>query len=124
MKGFVLMLLMITCLLALSAGSSFACGIKHDISITETKHTSQKKANCQTSDHKKSSTNRKKCGHSCDGSGCSCAHSPSVFALKTNLSALLQKPVFTLNQVNAWFFKESSPLPVYLSLWMPPNINW
>jgi hypothetical protein len=123
MKGLVLMLLMMTCLLVLPVGASYACGSKHKISKTEIKHTGNKKVYCNASDHPKSGSKKKMCGHSCDGSGCSCAHGSSVFALKTLPALLIQKTVFILSQANSWFFKESSPKPVYLSLWMPPNIS-
>lgn len=123
MKEFVLLLLMMTCLLVLPAGNSYACGSKHKISKTEIKHSSHKKDFCVTSDHQKSGAKKKMCGHNCDGSGCSCVHGSSVFALKTHQVALICKNVFVISQANSWFFKESTPKPVYLSLWMPPNIN-
>lgn len=123
MKYFVLFLLMMTCLLVLPVGNSYACGSKHKISKTEIKHSSHKKDFCVTSDHQKPGAKKKMCGHSCDGSGCNCAHGSSVFALKTHPGILIEKPVFTISQANSWFFKESAPQPVYLSLWMPPNIS-
>lgn len=123
MKGFVLMLLIMTHLLALSASNSYACGSKHKISKTEIKHTGNKKVYCNASDHQRSGSKKKMCGHNCDGSGCSCAHGSSVFALKTHQVALISKNVFVISQANSWFFKESTPKPVYLSLWMPPNIS-
>jgi hypothetical protein len=123
MKGFVLMLLMMNYLLALPVGNSYACGSKHKISKTGIKHTGNKKVYCNASDHPKSGSKKKMCGHSCDGSGCSCAHGSSVFALKTIPAILIQKTVFIVSQANSWFFKESTPKPVYLSLWMPPNIS-
>lgn len=112
-----------TFLLVLPAGNSYACGSKHKISKTEIKPITPKKAYCTASDHQKSGSKKKMCGHSCDGSGCTCAHGSSVFALKTHGAVLLQKPVFIIAQANSWFFKESTPKPVYLSLWMPPNIS-
>lgn len=123
MKGFVLMLLTTSYLLVLPVGSSYACGSKHKISKTEIKYSGNIKGYCRVSDHQKSGSKKKMCGHTCDGSGCSCAHGSSVFALKTHQVALISKNVFVTSQANAWFFKESTPKPVYLSLWMPPNIN-
>lgn len=123
MKGFVFLWLIMTCLLVLPVTSSYACGSKHKLSKTEIKHTSQKNAYCRAAGHQTSGSKKKMCGHSCDGSGCSCAHGSSAFAIKTHPAHLIQKPVFFLSQVSSWFFNESTPQPVYLSLWMPPNIN-
>lgn len=123
MKEFVLMSLMITCLLVLPTGFSYACGNKHTISKTKIKDRSHKKICCSASYHQKSGSKKKMCGHSCDGSECSCAHGSSVFALKTHHAPLVSKNVFVISRSNSWFFKESTPQPVYLSLWMPPNIN-
>ena len=100
MKGFVLMLLIMNHLLALSVGNSYACGSKHKISKTEIKHTGNKTVYCNASDHQKSGSKKKMCGHTCDGSGCSCAHGSSVFALKTHQVALISKNVFVISQAN------------------------
>lgn len=124
MKGYVFTLLTLTCLLVLPAGNSYACGKKHIPHQKEIKYTYNKKI-CfgGSDDYQTHCGKKKKCGHSCNGCGCDCAHSSSMFALKTHQTGLLQKPVFLINQTRSWFFKESAPKPVYLSLWMPPNIN-
>jgi hypothetical protein len=122
MKGFVLTLLMITYLLVLPVGASYACGSKHNISKIEIKDFSHKKVYCSISDHQKSGT-KKTCGHTCDGSGCRCVHGSSMFALKVHMGELVRKTFFTVSKANTWLFKESTPQPVYLSLWMPPNIS-
>ena len=123
MRGFIFLLLAITCLLVLPVGSGYACGSDHTLSKIEIKQPTPKKADCSAGDHQKSGNENKKCGHSCDGSACNCAHGPSVFALKTPPALLNQITAFTISQANSWFFKESTPKPVYLPLWMPPNLG-
>ena len=59
MKYFVLFFLMMTCLLVLPVGNSYACGSKHKISKTEIKHSSHKKDFCVTSDHQNQALRRK-----------------------------------------------------------------
>lgn len=123
MRGYVLLILTITCLLVAPVGYSYACGSKHSPSNFDSEHTIPKKVCCNLSKQPGPGSKKKMCGHSCDGSGCSCAHGSSVFALKTQAVILIQKPTVTISQENCWFFKESTPQPVYLSLWMPPNIS-
>lgn len=124
MKGFVFLLLAITCLLVLPVSSSYACGSNHTLSKIDTRPPSPPKAYCSAGDHQKPGSEKKTCGHSCDGSACNCAHGPSVFALKTPPAPLSQITVFTISRANSWFFKESTPKPVYLPLWMPPNLDF
>ncbi|TKT87614.1 hypothetical protein [Dyadobacter frigoris] len=123
MKGFVFMMLLISCFLVLPVSYGYSCSSKHTASKKEIKQISKKKAVCSASDHQKSGSKKKMCGHSCDGSGCSCVHGSWIFALKTQHTTLINKTVFVFTQPNSWFFKESTPKPVYLSLWMPPNIS-
>ncbi len=124
MRGYVFRLLMMTCLLVLPVGYSYACGTKHSCVKTETKHASNKKTCCdRPNHHQKHGGKKEMCEHNGSSSGCDCAHSASVFALNTPQTGLLQNPVFTISQANVWFYKDSTPKPVYLSLWMPPNIS-
>lgn len=123
MKGVALVLLILACMLILPAGSAYACSSKHTTSHTEIKHAPNKKVCCNEPDRPKQRSKKKTCGHGCGRSSCCCAHGSSVFVIKTHPVILIQKGLNIISQANSWFFKESTPQPVYLSLWMPPNIN-
>lgn len=123
MRGSVFMLLILACQLVW-AGDVYACGIKHGSSAPkEMKHISKKGECCDRQNQRVPGNKKKICGHHCDGPGCSCTHSIPVLALKVLPTCLLLKPVFEIFPNNPWFFKETTPTPVYLSLWMPPNIS-
>ncbi len=123
MKGCVFLLLMMICLLG-SVGISQACGSKHVPVKKELKHVAvPKKACCTRHWNHKPGDNNKTCGHSCNESGCDCAHSVPVFALKVQPAGLIQNSLTAVDNSTSWFFQQVSPKPVYLSLWMPPNIG-
>lgn len=123
MRGCVFLLLMIICLLV-PVGVSQACGSKHSPVKKEVKHVAtHKKACCARHRNHKSDDSNTKCSHSCNESGCDCAHSVPIFALKVQPAGLLQKPVAEFDNTTSWFFQQASPKPVYLSLWIPPNIS-
>ena len=123
MRGCVFLLLIIICLLV-PVGVSQACGSKHASVKREVMHVAaHKKACCARHRNHKPGDNDKKCSHSCNESGCDCAHSVPVFALKVQPTGLLQKPVAEFDNTTSWFFQQATPKPVYLSLWMPPNIS-
>lgn len=129
MKGCVLLLLMTICLL-LPAGASLACGSKHIPAKKELRHmaahkhvATHKKACCIRHRNHRSGDSDNKCSHSCNESGCDCAHSLPVFALKVQPTGLIKKTLAVVDNSTSWFFQETSPKPVYLSLWMPPNIG-
>jgi len=61
--------------------------------------------------------------HHCGESGCDCAHPATAFALKTQPFDLSEKPSHGLDNHISWFYLLAIPKPVYLALWMPPNIS-
>ncbi len=122
MRGFTFILFTLICLLVLPLGNSYACS-KHSSNTTPVKVVFSKKKCCDQHKQQKHGSTKKTCGHNCNGSTCKCVHLTSVFALKTHSMELRQLHHFEVSRMNAWFFKEATPKPVYLTLWMPPNIT-
>jgi hypothetical protein len=123
MKGCVFLLLTMICLLV-PVGVSHACGSKHVPTKREVAHVgSHKKTCCARHRNHRSGDSNRKCSDICNESGCDCAHSLPVFALKVQPTGLIPKNLAVVDNCPSWFFLETSPKPVYLSLWMPPNIG-
>ncbi|MDR6806575.1 hypothetical protein J2Y45_003767 [Dyadobacter sp. BE34] len=119
MKGCVLLLLTIFCLLV-SGRQGYACGSKHAFVKKETRHVQPLRNSCHTHH---ASGQCQQCMHHCGESGCDCAHPATAFAVKTQPVDLSEKPFHGVGNHISWFFRQAIPKPVYLALWMPPNIS-
>ncbi len=119
MKGCILLVLTILCLL-ISGSSGYACGKKHTFVRKETRHVQPLRNTCQN--HHQSGR-CKQCVHHCGESGCDCAHPATAFAVKVQPVGLSEKTVCGAAGNSSWFFRQPIPKPVYLALWMPPNIS-
>ncbi|MBO9617209.1 MAG: hypothetical protein J7619_31275 [Dyadobacter sp.] len=119
MRGCLIWVLTIFCLLV-SGRSGYACGSQHALVTKETRHVQAPRNACRNY-HK--AGHGKQCMHHCGESGCDCAHPAAAFAVKTQPVDFSEKPFGRVDKTMSWFFRQVIPKPVYLTLWMPPNIS-
>ncbi len=118
-----LALLLMACLLVIPVSSTVACGSKKAGHKKEMKAKEHKKMCCDRHADQKKGNKSIPCDHNCNQSGCDCGHAVPVFALKAQPSFSLQKKEYVTPLKLHWFFIQMAPKPVYLSLWMPPNLS-
>lgn len=130
----ILSILAVAFFLTTSGDKVYACAGKKSSHITEktfclnrehstrTDQTSGKKC-CDLHSHQTKKVKDMACGHSCDQSCCDCNHRTTHFALKVPSAGIVQYSELVELKTIVWFFRERAPKPVYLSLFIPPNIN-